>query len=61
MERVAAIRSMFDAKGSGLEIGRSYSPLILKSEGFKVDILDHANLSHPLIFRSGRFTTWGKT
>jgi SAM-dependent methyltransferase len=33
---------MFNASGRGLEIGPSYSPLLPKSEGFDVEILDHA-------------------
>lgn len=42
MDRVASIRSMFDASGRGLEIGPSYNPLLPKSEGFNIEILDHA-------------------
>jgi SAM-dependent methyltransferase len=33
---------MFSTSGRGLEIGPSYNPLLPKSEGFDVEILDHA-------------------
>ncbi len=33
--------SLFDSDGVGLEIGPSFNPLLPKSKGYKVDILDH--------------------
>jgi SAM-dependent methyltransferase len=33
--------SLFDSNGVGLEIGPSFNPLLPKSKGYKVDILDH--------------------
>jgi SAM-dependent methyltransferase len=41
MSREAAIRTMFDASGRGLEIGPSYNPIVAKRDGFRVDVLDH--------------------
>jgi 2-polyprenyl-3-methyl-5-hydroxy-6-metoxy-1,4-benzoquinol methylase len=32
---------MFDTSGLGLEIGPSFNPLLPKSEGFNIEILDH--------------------
>lgn len=43
MERTAVIRSLFDTSGKGLEIGPSYNPIVPKSEGFRVEIIDHAS------------------
>jgi hypothetical protein len=43
MNRVEILRSMLNTEGFGLEIGPSYSPLMPKSEGFNVDVLDHAD------------------
>jgi predicted SAM-dependent methyltransferase len=34
---------MLNTEGLGLEIGPSYNPLMPKSEGFRVEVLDHAN------------------
>ena len=34
--------SLFDSRGHGLEIGASFSPLLPKSEGYDVKVLDHA-------------------
>nr|WP_189341866.1 methyltransferase domain-containing protein [Mesorhizobium sp. M2A.F.Ca.ET.067.02.1.1] len=34
---------MFDQTGFGLEVGPSYNPLLPKSEGFKVETIDHAD------------------
>jgi 2-polyprenyl-3-methyl-5-hydroxy-6-metoxy-1,4-benzoquinol methylase len=45
MERVAVIRSLFDTSGKGLEIGPSYNPILPKSEGFEIDIVDHISAS----------------
>lgn len=41
MSRSDALLSMFDASGQGLEIGPSFNPLLPKSGGYRVDILDH--------------------
>jgi predicted SAM-dependent methyltransferase len=41
LTRIDKIRSLFDTNGFGLEIGPSFSPLVPKSEGFNVEILDH--------------------
>jgi SAM-dependent methyltransferase len=35
--------SLFDSRGHGLEIGASFSPLLPKSEGYDVKVLDHAS------------------
>ena len=45
MERTAVIRSLFDTSGKGLEIGPSYNPIMPKSDGFQVDIIDHLSTS----------------
>jgi len=37
------LRSMFATGGFGLEIGPSYNPLVPKSQGFNVEVLDHAS------------------
>ena len=43
MDRIARIREMFHASGLGLEIGPSFNPIVPKSEGFNVEILDYAD------------------
>ena len=43
MDRIAAIRAMFDTSGRGLEIGPSYNPIMPKAAGFDVEVLDHAS------------------
>ncbi|MFD2237483.1 class I SAM-dependent methyltransferase [Aureimonas populi] len=43
MERIKRIRSLFDTSGVGLEIGASYNPILRKSDGFNVKIVDHAD------------------
>lgn len=41
MGRSEFLRSMFDTKGKGLEIGPSHNPLMPKAAGFDVEILDY--------------------
>lgn len=41
MTREDKIRSLFDTRGFGLEIGPSYNPIVPKSEGHNVEIVDH--------------------
>lgn len=41
MSRAEILLSMFDASGRGLEIGPSFNPLLPKSAGHHVEILDH--------------------
>lgn len=41
MNRSELLLSLFDATGTGLEIGPSFNPLLPKAQGYKVDILDH--------------------
>lgn len=41
MSRSAVLRSLFDARGKGLEIGPSFNPLLRKADGFDVEIVDH--------------------
>jgi predicted SAM-dependent methyltransferase len=41
LNREAAIRSLFDATGRGLEIGPSYNPIVPKAGGHRVEIVDH--------------------
>jgi predicted SAM-dependent methyltransferase len=41
LPREAAIRSLFDATGRGLEIGPSYNPIVPKAGGYRVEIVDH--------------------
>lgn len=41
--RVRALLPRFNARGRGLEIGPSFSPLLRKSDGYDVEILDHAD------------------
>ncbi|MCI0557156.1 MAG: class I SAM-dependent methyltransferase [Nitrososphaera sp.] len=43
MSRVDILRSMLNTEGFGLEIGPSYSPLLPKSEGFNVEVLDYTD------------------
>lgn len=43
MRREDILRAMFDHQGLGLEIGPSYNPLVPKSEGFRVEILDYTD------------------
>lgn len=43
MDRNGRIKSMFDTSGFGLEIGPSYNPLLRKSDGYNVEILDYAD------------------
>ena len=42
LTRIDKVLSGINAKGKGLEIGPSYNPIVLKSAGFDVEILDHA-------------------
>ena len=42
LTRFEKVMSGINAKGRGLEIGPSYNPIVLKSAGFDVEILDHA-------------------
>ena len=46
MDRLDVLRSMFDTKGIGLEIGPSYNPVLRKSDGYNVEILDYADAGH---------------
>lgn len=39
--RSEILRSMFDFSGRGLEIGPSFNPLLRKSDGYNVQIVDH--------------------
>jgi SAM-dependent methyltransferase len=41
MSRSEILRSLFDTKGKGLEIGPSFNPLLRKAEGYDVEIVDH--------------------
>jgi SAM-dependent methyltransferase len=43
MNRKKMLLSMFDSAGKGLEIGPSFNPLVPKSEGYNVEILDHSS------------------
>lgn len=43
IDRNALIRSFIDVAGCGLEIGPSYNSVVPKREGFKVEIVDHAD------------------
>lgn len=40
-DRRETLLSLFDTSGKGLEIGPSFNPLLRKSDGYNVDILDH--------------------
>lgn len=42
-KRRQKILSLFDPKGFGLEIGPSYDPFLPKSQGYRVETLDHAD------------------
>ncbi|MFK3664704.1 methyltransferase domain-containing protein [Ochrobactrum teleogrylli] len=42
-ERRQKILSLFDPEGFGLEIGPSYDPFLPKSQGYRVETLDHAD------------------
>ncbi len=41
LDRPAFLRSLIDAEGTGIEIGPSYNPLLPKSQGFNVEIVDY--------------------
>ncbi len=41
LKRKELLFALFDATGLGLEIGPSFRPLVPKSEGYNVEILDH--------------------
>jgi len=41
MDRSTLLRSMFEAKGLGLEIGPSHQPVFPKSAGFNVETVDY--------------------
>ena len=41
MDRKSSLLSLFEPVGPGLEIGPSFNPLLPKSEGYEVEILDH--------------------
>ena len=41
LNRKSLLFSLFDATGLGLEIGPSFNPLVPKSDGYNVEILDH--------------------
>lgn len=41
MDRKETLTSLFDPSGVGLEIGPSHNPLLPKSEGYRVETLDH--------------------
>jgi hypothetical protein len=41
LDRRELLLSLFDPSGVGLEIGPSHNPLLPKSEGYRVEILDH--------------------
>lgn len=41
MDRKDRLLSLFDATGTGLEIGPSFNPLTPKADGYNVEILDH--------------------
>lgn len=43
MDRRERLCSLFDASGFGLEIGPSYSPVLPKSAGYRVETLDYAS------------------
>lgn len=40
-ERSEILRSLFDVNGRGLEIGPSFNPLLRKSDGYNIQIVDH--------------------
>ncbi len=42
MDRIDILRSLFDTSGFGLEVGPSYSPLVPKRDGYRVESIDHA-------------------
>lgn len=44
-ERIRRVLAQVDVRGLGLEIGPSYNPLLPKSSGARVEILDHASRS----------------
>ena len=41
MNRHELLLSLFDPKGNGLEFGPSFNPLLPKSSGYDVEIIDH--------------------
>lgn len=41
MDRSELLLSLFESGGTGLEIGPSFNPLLPKSKGYNVEILDH--------------------
>jgi hypothetical protein len=43
MNRHELIETLFDRSGFGLEIGPSYNPIVTKSSGANIEILDHAS------------------
>jgi hypothetical protein len=43
MDRKEAVLCSIDRDGIGLEIGPSHAPIAAKKDGFKVEIIDHAN------------------
>ena len=46
MMRVEVLQSLFDSSGKGLEIGPSHNPLMPKTAGFDVEILDYLDADH---------------
>ena len=45
MDRFDKIKSMVDISGRGLEIGASYNPVLRKSDGYDIRIVDYASAS----------------
>jgi glycosyltransferase involved in cell wall biosynthesis/predicted SAM-dependent methyltransferase len=43
VDRRKLLLSLFDTRGFGLEVGPSYNPLLPKSMGYNVEIVDHAD------------------
>ena len=43
MNRAQILSSMFDSTGYGLEIGPSYSPIVPKSSGARIETIDHTD------------------
>jgi SAM-dependent methyltransferase len=41
MDRNVLLRSQFDTRGSGLEVGPSYNPLLPKAAGYRVETADY--------------------
>jgi SAM-dependent methyltransferase len=42
-DRREQLLSLFDTRGHGLEIGAGFNPLLPKSEGYDIKVLDHAS------------------